>query len=531
MTELIEVHVDGQALQVEAGLTVAAALQNAGRAVTRRSVEGEARGPLCAMGICFECRVAIDGEPHRRACVEVCRPGMRVTTGSGPEADLALGPMTTPAGDRRPAAALQADVAIVGGGPAGIAAACRAAESGARVVLIDEGARPGGQIWRHRTAPPKAARAWLERLGRSSVTVVGEASVIEVLAHGGETVSEATTAFTLHAARSGSAQTRIQARRVVLATGARERFLPFPGWTLPGVLGVGALQALLKAGTSFAGRHVVLAGSGPLLFPVAAALAEDGARVVLVAEQADASAVLRFGLGLWRHPGKIAEAARYRLGFLGTPLRHGVWVASAQGDGHVGAVTLTDGHRSWREECDLLGASFGLVPNAELARLLGCAVESDAVTVDAGQRTSVRGVFAAGEPTGIGGVERAVVEGEIAGLAAAGREADARPLLPRRATLLAFSRALAAAFALRPELRRLARPETFVCRCEDVAYGALDPAWGARRAKLYTRLGMGACQGRVCGAACAHLFGWPSDTARPPLVPVPLADLETSERS
>jgi len=531
MPERFEIQVDGRALQVEAGLTVAAALQNAGQPFTRRSISGEARGPLCAMGICFECRVTIDGEPHRRACVESCRPGMRITTGTEPGTDPQSGIASAAAVDAGlpVATELEADVAVVGGGPAGIAAACRASESGARVVLIDEGARPGGQIWRHRADPPKAARAWLARLARAAVTVVGDTSVIEVLAHGGEAALPAAAgSFTLHAVRAGSEPTCVRARRVVLANGARERFLPFPGWTLPGVLGIGALQALLKSGASFAGRRVVLAGSGPLLLPVTAALAENGAYVVMVAEQAEASAVLRFGLGLWRHPGKIVEAFRYRWAFLGTRLRHGVWAISAGGDERVRSVTLTNGERSWSESCDLLGTSYGLVPNLELARLVGCALEGGAVMVDAWQGTSVPGVFAAGEPTGIGGVERAVVEGEIAGLAAAGREADARLLLPRRERLHAFSRALEAAFALRPELRQLVRSETLVCRCEDVAYGTLDPEWGARRAKLYTRLGMGACQGRVCGAACAHLFGWTPDTMRPPLLPVPLGALETA---
>jgi NADPH-dependent 2,4-dienoyl-CoA reductase/sulfur reductase-like enzyme len=274
---------------------------------------------------------------------------------------------------------------------------------------------------------------------------------------------------------------------------------------------------------------VVLAGSGPLLLPVAAALADDGAHVALVAEQAEARAALRFGLGLWRRPAKVLEALRYRLAFLGSPLRHGVWVSSAAGDECVRSVTLTDGYRSWSEACDLLGVSFGLLPNLELARLLGCALRDGAVAVDARQQTSVPGVFAAGEPTGIGGVERALLEGEIAGLAAAGRTAEAESLAGRRARLHAFSRALEVAYALRPELRRLPQAGTLVCRCEDIAYAALDPGWGARRAKLYTRLGMGACQGRVCGAACSHLFGWAADTTRPPLLPAPLGAFTTSE--
>jgi len=521
MPERFGIEVDGHRLSVEAGHSVAAALHNAGFAVTRRSVSAEARGPLCAMGICFECRVTIDGEPHRRACMETCRPGMRITTDAGASAET-----DEPARSLGPAAVHEADVAVVGGGPAGIAAACRAAELGAGVLLVDEGARPGGQIWRHRSTPPAGARRWLERLARSNARILSATSVVEILPGPAETDARAGEGrFAIHAVDADAGPVRIQARRVILATGARERFLPFPGWTLPGVFGVGGLQALLKSGASFAGQRVVLAGSGPLLLPVAAALADGGARLETVAEQAPLSRVARFAAGLWRQPAKLAEAIAYRLACVGTPFLHGAWVSAAEGDGGVRSVTLTDGRLSWSEGCDVLGVSFGLVPNLEAARLLGCALQGEAVAVDRWQATSVPGVFAAGEPTGIGGVERAIVEGEIAGVSAAGGKDGAERLARRRARLHAFSRALEQAFALRSELRELARGDTLVCRCEDVPHAALDPTWGARRAKLYARLGMGACQGRVCGSACAHLFGWTPDTARPPLLPAALGAL------
>jgi NAD(P)H-nitrite reductase large subunit len=174
----------------------------------------------------------------------------------------------------------------------------------------------------------------------------------------------------------------------------------------------------------------------------------------------------------------------------------------------------------------VLACGFGLVPNVELARRLGCAAAAAALRVDELQQTSVRGVFAAGELVGIGGVDQALVTGAIAGLAAAGRPVPLA-LLARRGAEAAFATRLGHAFALRAELSSLATEETLVCRCEDVTLGAIEaeaPA-GARAVKLRTRAGMGACQGRVCGAALAHLRGFPPDSTRPPVVPAMLCTL------
>jgi NADPH-dependent 2,4-dienoyl-CoA reductase/sulfur reductase-like enzyme len=413
-----------------------------------------------------------------------------------------------------------AQVAVVGAGPAGIAAAVCAAEAGAEVVLLDEAPRPGGQIWRHRRRQEVkgSARLWLERFERSGAKLLPGAEVV---------VAERDR---LLAQLSASEQTlEVRADSLILATGARERFLPFPGWTLPNVIGVGAAQSLLKSGASFAGKRVVLAGSGPLLLPAAAALRSGGARVVFVAEQASPTAVNRFARNLLRRPGKLAEAALYRARFLSAPYRTGVWIESAGGDSRVREVTLRGASRSWTFPCDVLCCGFGLVPNVELAYLLGCVVAGDRVPVDERQETSLSGVFCAGEMTGVGGVERALVEGEIAGLSAAGREREARRLLPARARLHAFARSLEETFALRGELARLPGPETIVCRCEDVPLSRIDPSWSRRQAKLITRAGMGPCQGRVCGPALEFLFGRGTDSARPPLRPAPLSALRDLE--
>jgi len=516
MPETVALTIDGRPSSAPAGITVAAALENAGVRACRTSVAGEPRGVLCAMGICFECRVAVDGVPHRRACMEIVRDGMRVETKGEPGV-----PSSVPSGTEE----LACDVAVVGAGPAGVAAACRAAESGARTVVLDEAASPGGQIYRHLAGAgaPDAARPWLERLARSGAAVRLGAAVFDAVAEDGGWKLSSETAAGLCVVR---------ARRLVLATGARELFLPFPGWTLPGVMGAGGAQAMAKSGAELHGRTALVAGSGALLLPVAATLASKGVDVALVAEQAGMAALARFTAALSGFPGKLLEAARYRSAFFDTPYRTGVWVAEARGRGRLESVVLTDGAARFEVACDLAAVGYGLVPNTELARLLGCATRGGAIAVDERQQTSVPGVHCAGEPCGVAGVEVAIAEGQIAGLAAAARlddAADRDALTGGRARGRRLAAAMQRAFRPRRELAAPVLPDTVVCRCEDARFASLAACASAREAKLSSRAGMGPCQGRVCGPALAFLFGWDSDTVRPPVKPVRMGSLVDPE--
>ena len=508
----VTVTVDGRPIAAPEGATLASAMLGAGITRFRTSVTGEPRAPLCGMGVCFDCRVTVDGRPHQRSCLIPCTDGLHVET-------LPNGAAPWRSAAESEAVARRCDVAVIGGGPAGIAAAEAAAEAGARVIVVDQGMRPGGQIWRHRdrAALPSAARAWIARCERASAAGpapewLARATVFDVSV-GDDIV--------LRLTGDGPAPADvIRARRVVLATGARELFLPFPGWTLPGVMGLGGAQALLKGGMTVRGRHAVVAGSGPLLLPVAAALARAGASVVYVAEQSPAINAMSFGAGLWRHPAKALQAARYAASLFGARMRFGTWVAAAEGAaGRVALVRLTNRGRAWTVPCDLLCCSYGFVPNVELARLMGCEIQRGRVAVDATQRTSVPGVWCAGEPTGVAGEIAALVEGRIAGLDAAGAESRARAGRLRRARdgWRRFGDRLTDAFTPRDDVRALATDDTIVCRCEDVRRGALDPSWSVRQAKLYTRVTMGPCQGMVCGASCASLFGWSAGTVRPPV--------------
>jgi NADPH-dependent 2,4-dienoyl-CoA reductase/sulfur reductase-like enzyme len=256
--------------------------------------------------------------------------------------------------------------------------------------------------------------------------------------------------------------------------------------------------------------------------------------VELVAEQAALGDVVAFAMGLWRRPAALAQAAAYRAGFLRTPYRTDTWVTEARGDGRLEEIVITTKGVSRVLPCDALCIGYGLVPNTELARHAGCTVADGVVTVDARQQTTQPGVFCAGELTGIGGVDLALLEGQIAGLCAAQRSngaPDLASLQAGRTRLDALAAAMERAFAPRAELRSLARPDTIVCRCEDVTLGAIDGRWSARQAKLYTRAGMGPCQGRICGAALQFMYGWDADSVRLPVGAAPLAVLTVAGRS
>jgi len=320
-------------------------------------------------------------------------------------------------------------------------------------------------------------------------------------------------------------------RKLVLATGARERFLPFPGWTLPNIMGAGGLQAMVKSGLPIRGQRVVVAGTGPLLLAVAAYLRKCGADIPLISEQASWSQLARFGMALIQHPGKIRQVFELRKPIAGIRLAASSWPLAAHGKQKLEAVTIARAGKSETVECDYLACGFHLVPNTELATLVGCRTRDGYVQVDDFQQTTVDGIFCAGEPTAIGGGELALIEGQIAGLAAAGKKREARVLFSKRARFRRFARLLDQTFRLRPELRSLPEEETLICRCEDVPYSRLreHPTW--RSAKLHTRCGMGPCQGRICGPATEFLFNWNPDSVRPPVLPARIEDLAGQQQS
>ncbi|SFY02899.1 FAD-dependent oxidoreductase [Streptomyces atratus] len=439
-----------------------------------------------------------------------------------------------------------ATIAVVGAGPAGLAAAVTAADHGLDVVLLDAATAPGGQYYRSpadglgATRPEALHHHWRAFAELSSRLAAHRdtGAIRHLTGHQVWTVERTGDGdWILHAVTGGDEETRtaVRARRMVLATGAHERQLPFPGWTLPGVVSAAGAQAMLKSGLVLPGRRIVVAGSGPLLQAVALSLTRAGASVPALVEAAGYGAYARAPRVLAANPGKAAEGARFgaALARAGVRVLGHRAVTEVHGDERVEAVTVSRVDRRWRPvagtgrriACDVLAVGHGLVPQLELAVAAGCATRpgpdgTHAVTLDEQLRTTVPGVWAAGETGGVGGVELALYEGELAALSII-REArgGVRRQEARRAVALRRSRRRLRAFAAL--MGAVHRPgagwiewltgDTEVCRCEEVTAGRIRSACeelGAgdtRTVKLLTRAGMGWCQGRTCGFAVREL--------------------------
>ena len=408
------------------------------------------------------------------------------------------------------------DILIIGGGAAGMSAALAVAEDNDfRVTVVDDNPQLGGQIWRSELGKIRSpdARKLIEKIEQNRIRILTNT---QVFAQGDEKCFLAETSH---------GTTKLCFEKLILATGARERFLPFPNWTLPNIFGVGGLQALVKSGLSVENKRVVVAGTSPLLLAVAEYLKSKGANILLIAEQTSRLKLLRFGFDLWRSPKKLFQAIGLRSKLLGVKYMTDCFVTSAEGVGKLEVINLIQKGNNKNIECDYLACGFHLVPNIELASLIKCEIKRGNVVVNEYQETSVTDIFCAGEPTGIGGVELSLIEGKIAGLSAAGEKEKARELLPKRIKLQKFADKLNEAFYLRDELKSLPNNETTVCRCEDVSFGRLKPFNSFREAKMQTRCGMGTCQGRICGAATEVLFDWENSSFRPPIFPVKLGNL------
>ena len=405
---------------------------------------------------------------------------------------------------------LRFDVVVVGAGPAGLEAAKAAAQSERRVALVDLQRHPGGQIWRARgdELHPRTAALW-SACETAGVEWLGETTIVDAL---GPTVLLAATA-------SGSAR-QIRADHVVLATGARERLLPFPGWTLPGVVGAGGLQALVKSGLPLAGKRVLVAGSGPLLLAVAETVRAAGGELLGPYDRGSFGRALGMAPALLGSPSKLWQLLR--MGPAVRP-RFGFAITEAQRIADGLRVTLEGARGTKTVDCDLVACGDGLVPQTRLAQLLGCEVRDGAVVVDPMLQTNVPGVSCAGEPTGIGGEAVASLEGRVAGAAAAGNTTMAERSAPALRRARAFATRLEHTFAL--QATPLPPEDTMVCRCESVTLAQLRPHPDARTAKLQERCGMGACQGRVCSPALQQFLDWDRPSGRPPLFPTPLGVL------
>mgnify|MGYP001806823931 CR=1 FL=1 len=442
------------------------------------------------------------------------------------------------------------DLAVLGAGPAGGHAAIEAARHGLSVALIEDSAEAGGQVWR---APAQGIAVATDADGRAGAALRADLATAPIERLFGSRVwligSDA-EGWRLDLVRQGAAET-VRARALVLATGAHERIMPFPGWTLPGVFGLAAATILLKSQGVLPGARVLVAGCGPLLAVVAAGIIKAGGNVVAVVDLAARREWLAALPDLAVRPDLLARGAGWlgRIARAGVPVLSRHAVVGAEGDGCIARVQVapvddngTPAAASRVFEVDALAVGHGLMPDTAATRLLRATHRYDpdrggwhAVRDDA-MRSSVPGLWLAGESGGIGGAAVAELQGRIAGRAVAG--APYADLLPRLARAERAGRAMARMMRPRDGLLAGVTPETVVCRCEDVTRAELDAAIDAgateaNQLKQFTRCGMGPCQGRMCGEAASALLAarvggraaaglW---TGRAPLRPVPMQAL------
>lgn len=437
------------------------------------------------------------------------------------------------------------DVAIIGAGPAGMAAAVAAAENGARVVLIDAGQRMGGQYWRHsqtQDSPHAPAPPWhhgwrtYQRLASRVRSGIAAGSITylpntHVWALDGLCLLMAPTQESMPNRQSVST---LRAQSVVLAPGAFDRHLPVPGWTLPGVMAAGGIQAFVKVNGTLPGRRVLLAGTGPFLLAAAATVLHAGGEVVAVCESTNLTGWFPRGVTAGLVPSKGVEGAEY----VALLARHRVpylrrrVIAEVVGTDRVRSVVTSRVDVNGRpvagddrvfDGVDVVGLGWGFVPQAELLLQTGATVRVDVDgslvgVVNAVQESSVPGVFLAGEITGVTGAVGALAEGRIAGRAAAAKVVTTSAKKVRdfstrltRARHQVFGRAMNVAHPVPAGWTEWVRPETVVCRCEEVSFGEVTAAQAAmpqadpRALKGETRAGMGPCQGRMCGFAMSCL--------------------------
>jgi NADPH-dependent 2,4-dienoyl-CoA reductase/sulfur reductase-like enzyme len=509
--------------------------------------------------------VTVNGLADVRACQRTITTGDAITTQTG----AVLPATSAPEAVAHPPTS--AEVVVVGAGPAGVAAALAAAEAGAEVLLVDNGRAIGGQY--NRQLPEEFAAQRPDRLQHEWKAFAAQREALNShprIACLPETSIWAIEDLRLWAQQgpadaAGRQPFPIDAKAVVLATGAYDRVLPFPGWDLPGVYTAGAAQALAKGQRIAIGKRVLVAGTGPFLLPVAESLLGVGADVVALLE-ANSLTTVRKG---WSTdplvaPSKLREAVGYGalLARHRVPLRHGWTVVAAHGTCRVEAVTIARLDSDWRPvpgserrvEVDAVCVGFGFTANLELAVSARCNLTTGpdggpAVAGDADRQTTTPGIYAAGELTGIGGAALSSAEGTLAGAAAAQHALAERPgtQLPspdRRAVARGrrFAAALAKAYPVRDGWKTWSTADTIICRCEEVTRGELETVAGerglddGRAMKLSSRAGLGMCQGRVCSRTVAALLAAPGDGGKPSMkrpiaVPVRLRDLAQAEET
>lgn len=447
---------------------------------------------------------------------------------------------------------MNADIAVIGGGPAGLSAAREAAKLGFSVVVLEEGSAPGGRYYGPLTGRNAARKQTESGMALLAGAVQAGARIITSAAVWNATRIEG--GFRIFVDGPG-VDPIVESRAVVIATGAYDRPHAFPGWTLPGVMTAGGIQQLVKRTGVVPGSRIVLAGTGPFLLPVAATLIEHGVRPVAIVEAAPRSAWLKFSVAAAKMRSHLREGASYgkSIGLSALKMRFGWQVAAAQGVERIEQVVLKRSDGAPGEEridCDALALGYGFLGQTELPTLLGVQLRHDEMqrqylpSVMEDTSTEVPGVFLAGDGVRVRGYEAALHTGALAGrkaVAYLGKPVSTRVQMEAVRRASAFGRLVTATFPS-PDPVRWAHVDTILCRCEDVTYGEVEDA--ARAAadsvtslKAWCRAGQGPCQSRTCGTLLAATIARARHTpesaagftsARPPIRPVPLGVVAAS---
>ncbi|MDZ7759815.1 MAG: FAD-dependent oxidoreductase [Desulfovermiculus sp.] len=441
-------------------------------------------------------------------------------------------------------------VAIVGIGPAGLAASQVLLRHGAHVLLIDENRRPGGQLLRR--GGGDSSQQWPREVRTAGNLLQYAPSRSKVLTKARVLGREADGSLWVEDARGR--MLAIQAEALLMASGARERFVPFPGWTLPGVISTGAAQVMLKESGVLPAQDLLLAGCTPLLYALGSEILASNGRVQAIVDQAN----MRTGLGLLiaaagaRSPLGAALASMSRLIRGRVPVHRQRTILDARGDRELEEVLTikldNQGEPIPGSErihpARIAAVGHGFVPNVELPAQAGCDLIQDfypgtwAVKVDGHMQTSVPGVYAAGEVAGIGGGGKALLEGQMAGWAVlqelglcpkAEGSRILKSLSPKRRKWLAYGRAVHKYCRPPGQNSRDLSEETVICRCEKVTLAEIkrgvEQGFTTPGAlKMATRCGMGMCQGRTCLPIVSEMLAerFPDVPVQPPSVRMPV---------
>ncbi|NDC48592.1 MAG: FAD-dependent oxidoreductase [Micrococcales bacterium] len=430
------------------------------------------------------------------------------------------------------------DLLVIGGGPAGLSAALKSSKHGVKTAIIEERITLGGQIFKRLGVGfkgPSAASLGKDYARGAEMISAIKNSNIEVFDSTQVVSIEDSIVYTTHPNFGTRA---FKYKNLIIAPGAYDRPVVFPGWTLPGVMTAGAVQTLVKTQQLSPGKKILFAGSGPLALAFSAQLLELGAPVYKVLESSHPpklSELLRLTAAVSGNWNLISDAIRYRSILLkkSIPFKYRRLVVKAEGQGRVESVTHCKVDQEWRpikgteevESVDLLCVGYGFFPSHEIFRFLGCSFVYDEnqggfkVEKDQWGETSVPGIFAAGDGTGVTGSYSAIAQGALAGLKVAFlhgnlNELQLRDLANSYIRELSnrnrFQKALNHMFDVRPGIYELADDQTIVCRCESVRKSGIDSVIESTSdisvVKAYTRAGMGLCQGRNCQRQIAAMI-------------------------